>query len=209
MPYLTTLAYRLMFDVYHHWWSNHSRGDKIYALLDNIGIEVKLLSEGRVQSHQLSSLAVLRSKGEVILDLFKWAFSPLECPSPPSKPPCSSSPTPSHPQENWMGVVGISLKIKMESRPASSSVHFREVHLLKVNLGIKNKVRALAISSGSTLAPIWSKTSWVESMISGPTPSPGINVTGTLPGKRPRWTTNCQRVVCENKSEQVTKTEQN
>ena len=61
MPYLTTLAYRLMFDVYHHWWSNHSRGDKIYALLDNVGIEVKLLSEGWVQTHQLSSLAVLRN----------------------------------------------------------------------------------------------------------------------------------------------------
>ena len=34
---------------------------KRYALLNHVGVEVKLLSEGRVQSHQLSSLAVLRN----------------------------------------------------------------------------------------------------------------------------------------------------
>ena len=36
-----------------------------YALPDHVGVEVKLLSEGRVQTHQLSSLAVLSSRGRL------------------------------------------------------------------------------------------------------------------------------------------------
>ena len=93
-------------------------------------------------------------------------------------------------KNHWVVVACINFKIK-GSQPASSSIHFREVHLLKVNLGIKrtrleHSPLADMKQCMSTLAPIWSKTSWVESMISGPTPSPGINVTGTLPDKRPR-----------------------
>ena len=38
-----------------------------YALPDHVSVEVKLLSEGRVQSHQLSSLAILSSRRRLYL----------------------------------------------------------------------------------------------------------------------------------------------